>query len=139
MTQHNRVLQMTILAVVIALFGFYVSNSEVQVVQAAITETPTAQPAPATNTPVPPTATPIPSVPTATPAPAEPTATTSSQSNNPPPTAVPPTPTPTFPQEIPELGYGPSIWVSLFTLAFLMTIISLVIYVVVQQVNARKS
>lgn len=139
MIQNKKLLQASFLAVVVALFGFYVANSDVQVVEAAITETPTSPAPPPTNTPVAPTETPVPVVPTATSAPAEPTATSSGQTNNPNPTPVPPTPTPTFPQEIPELGYGPSIWVSLFTLFFLMSIIALVGYLVIQQVNSRKS
>lgn len=139
MIQNKKLFQASLLAIVVALFGFYVANSDVQIVEAAITETPTSPAPPPTNTPVPPTVTPVPPVPTATSAPAEPTATSSGQTNNPDPTPVPPTVTPTFPQEIPELGYGPSIWVSLFTLLVLLSIVSLVGYLVFQQVNSRKS
>lgn len=101
-----------------------------------ITPTPTPE-TPPINTPVPTEVvnTPVPVQPTATPQPAQPTNTpVSSGSSN--PTPVPPTPTPSFPTEIPELGYGPSIWMSLSILFALTLLLGAVATYVIRRITA---
>ncbi|MEM8863704.1 MAG: hypothetical protein AAGD96_35795 [Chloroflexota bacterium] len=122
----------------IAIFGLLLlSGSPLQAASSGITPTPTTEP----TVPAPdPTATntPIPEVPTATP--------TTPPSNNSNPTStpasssvesVPPLPT-TPPQEIPELGYGPSIFEILAVFMIALGAISLVVFGLVRSLKTNR-
>lgn len=142
MIQKRHFTQLATLLTVLLLFGFILANGQMPVVYAGITPTPTAVPVEPTSTPVPPTAvpataTPIPptAVPaTNTPAPQEPQPTQPSSG-----AVNTPVPTPVLPQEIPELGYGPS-FATLFSIAALfLVLLGAAVYTLISRIFFDKS
>ena len=135
MIYKNRIFQLAGLGLIVLLFGLILANTQPQVAHAAsfgITLTPTTAPPDPTDTPVP-TATPITPTPVQTNPTVAPTSNPTTESSESPPD---PTPTPQFPTEIPELGYGPSIWVSLSILFLILFVAGLISMAVYRRVNS---